>query len=315
MDNHFTITIHDDNGVKQIHLHQFVKKAILYAVAFIMFLTLVAVSTILYLDYSVDAIQDKKEGVERAYEKLKLKNKKINEDMNNTKKLLLGKKRELDELSDSLDAIQIMIGMNPSADDATIQEKVDLTKLTSENMVALLQLVPNGSPIEYNGVTSKYGYRIHPTLNRREFHRGSDLKAKMNTPVYAPADGIVEFSGLHKASGFGNLVIINHSLGFKTYYGHLNKVVVKSKQFVQKGDLIAYTGNSGMSNGPHLHYEIRYLYSTLNPFFFIKWTIENYNEIFQKEKQVPWQSLVTATANLRVIKPTQTLLLSLKAQE
>ena len=308
MDNHFTITIHDDNGVKQIHLHQFVKKAMLYTLAFIALLIIIAVSTILYLDDSVDSIEDKKNGVEKAYNQL-------TSDLETTKKLLTHKREELKELSDSLSEIETMIGLNVDENTVSLHDRVDLTKLNSEQMATLLQLVPNGSPIEYHGITSKFGYRIHPTLKRREFHRGTDLKAKMNTPVYAPADAIVEFAGMHKKSGFGRLVILDHAFGFKTYYGHLNKVVTRSSRFVKKGELIAYTGNSGMSNGPHLHYEIRYIFNVLNPYWFIKWTVENYNQIFKKEKKVPWQSLVTATTNLRVIKPTQTLPLSQQEQK
>ena len=83
--------------------------------------------------------------------------------------------------------------------------------------------------------------------------------------------------------------------------------MIKSNRFVKKGDLIAYTGNSGMSSGPHLHYEIRFIHNAVNPFYFIKWNVENYYDIFEKEKKIPWQSLIKATANLRVLKPTQTL--------
>ena len=208
-----------------------------------------------------------------------------------------------------------MIGLNIDEDAVSLHDRVDLTKLNSEQMATLLQLVPSGSPIKYHGITSKFGYRTHPTLERREFHRGTDLKAKMNTPVYAPADAIVEFAGVHKKSGFGRLVILTHAFGFKTYYGHLNRVVTKSSHFVKKGELIAYTGNSGMSNGPHLHYEIRYLFNVLNPYWFIKWSVKNYNNIFKKEQKVPWQSLVTATTNLKVINPTQTLPLSQREQK
>jgi murein DD-endopeptidase MepM/ murein hydrolase activator NlpD len=300
VDNHFTVTIHDDNGVKQINLHKFVKKAILYALGFIGIITLIAVGTILYLNSSVDAMEEKRQSVEQAYNELKAS-------MKTTQDSLLQKKKELDSLSDSLSEIETMIGMSPASEDISLQERVNLTKLNSEHMATLLQLIPNGSPIEYHGITSKFGYRIHPTLGKREFHRGSDMKAKMNTPVYAPADAIVEYAGRHRKSGFGRLVILQHAFGFRTYYGHLNKVVIKSKRFVKKGDIIAYTGNSGMSNGPHLHYEIRFLHNPVNPFWFIKWTIENYKQIFEKEKKIPWQSLVTATANLKVLKPTQTL--------
>ena len=314
MDNHFTVTINDDNGVKQINLHKFIKKALLYASGFILFLIFFAFGTILYLNSSVDTIKNKKHTMEKAYNSLEKKNELLQESMNDTKNSLLLKKKELDELSDSLSEIQTMIGMNPDQSDTSLQERVDLTKITSEHMATMLQLIPNGSPIEYHGITSKFGYRIHPTLGTREYHRGTDLKAKLNTPVYAPADGIVEFAGIHKKSGFGRLVIIDHAFGFKSYYGHLNKVVVKSKRFVKKGDLIAYTGNSGMSNGPHLHYEIRFMYTVLNPYWFIKWTVENYNEIFEKEKKIRWQSLITATANLKVLKPTQTLRLLQQAR-
>ena len=306
MNNHFTITLTDDNGVKQFNLHHFVKQAIVYALGFLGALVMFAVGTILYLDYSVDKIETKRDGIETAYNKLQDKNSNLKTTMDDTVNALIVKKKELQELSDSLSEIETMIGIAPVAD-ASLQERVNLTKLNSEHMATLLQLIPNGSPIEYKGITSKYGYRVHPTLNRREFHRGSDMRAKMKTPVYATADGIVEYAGNHKKSGFGKLVILQHAFGFRSYFGHLNKIVIKSNRFVKKGDLIAYTGNSGLSSGPHLHYELRFIHNAVNPFYFIKWNIENYNDIFEKEKKIPWQSLITATANLRVIKPTQTL--------
>ena len=214
------------------------------------------------------------------------------------------KKEELDYLSDSIAEIESLIGISP-VEDMPLQERVDIAKLNSKDMATLLQFIPSGSPIPYRGVTSKYGYRIHPKLQRRELHRGIDMKANMETPVYATADAIIEYAGYHKKSGYGRLVILQHSYGFKTLYGHLKKVVIKSGTFVRKGDLIAYTGNSGLSNGPHLHYEVRFMARPVNPFLFIKWNAKNYNDIFKKEKKIPWQSLITATANIRVLNPTQ----------
>ena len=306
MNDHFTVTITDDNGVKQFNLHHFVKQALIYAFGFIGALALISIATMLYLNYSVDEIQEKRDGIEIAYLELQEKNEKLQTTMNDTRNSLLLKKQELNELSDSLSQIETMIGIAPVAD-TTLQERVNLTKLNSEHMATLLQLIPSGSPIEYKGITSKFGYRIHPTLNRREFHRGSDMRAKKGTAVYATADGIVEYAGRHKKSGFGKLVILQHAFGFRSYFGHLNKIVIKSNRFVKKGDLIAYSGNTGMSSGPHLHYEIRFIHNAVNPYYFIKWNVENYNDIFEKEKKIPWQSLITATANLRVLKPTQTL--------
>ncbi|QOP43027.1 peptidoglycan DD-metalloendopeptidase family protein [Sulfurimonas sediminis] len=309
MDNHFTVTIHDDNGVKQFNVHKFIKKAFLYAGLFLLSIVLIASGTILYLNASVDKLQSKKNEVAQAYKEMLRQNQALQKEMKRTTHSLLAKEKELDELSDSLSQIETLIGLKPLADES-LAERVNMTMLSSSHRATLLELIPSGSPVKYHGITSKFGYRIHPTLHKKEFHRGSDMKAKFNTPVYATADGIVEWAGLHRRSGFGKLVILEHVYGFKSYFGHLNKIVVKSGQFVKKGDLIAYTGNSGLSNGPHLHYEIRFIHRALNPYYFIKWTQQNYDEIFKKEKKVPWQSLIMATSRIKVIKQMQTQQLS-----
>jgi len=307
MDNHFTITINDDNGVRQFNLHQIVKKVIWYVLGFFGFVALIAVGTILYLNYAVDQIELKRLETQHAVSKLKNTNDTLNKSINETQVALFLKKKELNEVSDSLSEIETLIGLAPSANEVSLKDRVNATKLNSEHRATLLQFIPSGSPVQYKGITSKYGYRIHPTLNRKEFHRGLDMRAHMNTPVYASADGIIEYAGYHKKSGFGRLVIIEHNYGFKSYYGHLNKIVVKYGKFVKKGTLIAYTGNSGMSSGPHLHYELRFLHRTVNPFWFVKWNVKNYEDIFSKEKKIPWQSLIMATQHIKVPNPTQTL--------
>ena len=313
MNDHFTVTIHDDNGVKQYNVHQLVKKAIVYAVLFFAFISFVAIGTILYLNNTVDKIEKKRLEIRAAYAELKLKNEKLKHTMLQTQAALNVKKEELSEVSDSLSEIETLIGITP-VEEMSLQKRVNLTKLNSEQMATLLQFIPNGSPIVYKGITSKFGYRLHPTLKKKEFHRGSDMKAKMNTPVYATADGVIEYAGNHKKSGYGKLIIIRHNYGFTTYFGHLNKIVIKSGKFVRKGDLIAYTGNSGMSNGPHLHYEVRFIQRPLNPYWFVKWTVQNYQEIFEKEKKVPWQSLIAAIAHIKIQNPTQIQPLSQQEQ-
>jgi murein DD-endopeptidase MepM/ murein hydrolase activator NlpD len=304
MNDHFTVTIHDESGVRQFNVHKFVKRALFYAALFIFTLIFIAVGTILYLHESIEKTEKKRASIEKAYASLEENNRNLQANISMTNESLQEKKRELEELSDSLLEIEILMGIKPSQN-KSIEERVVNTKLDSQHRALLLQLIPSGSPIEYKGITSKFGSRVHPILGKKEFHPGIDLKAKRGTPVYAPADGIVEWAAYHKKSGYGHLVIIDHIYGIKTYYGHLKKSVVKSGQFVKKGTLIAYTGNSGLSNGPHLHYEIRFVYKKLNPYWFIKWTQQNYDEIFEKEKKIPWQSLITATASL-MQKQTQT---------
>lgn len=306
MSNHFTITINDDNGVKQFNLHQVIKKAAVHLILFIGIVTIVAVGTILYLNHVVDEIEAKRQSTQKAYMAQKEKNQELDDSIKETQMALTDKKKELIEVSETLSEIETLIGITPVAE-TSLSERVTATKVNSEHMATLMQFIPSGSPVKYKGVTSTFGYRVHPTLNSKVLHRGIDLRAEMKTPVYATADGIVEWSGYHQKSGFGNLVILQHNYGFETYFAHLDKTVVESGEFVKKGDLIAYSGNSGMSSGPHLHYEIKFIQRSVDPLAFVKWSVKNYNNIFQKEKQIPWQSLIAATAHIKVPAPTRIL--------
>lgn len=96
--------------------------------------------------------------------------------------------------------------------------------------------------------------RRHPVTGRIRPHKGVDFKAPIGTPVYAPADGVVYFSGYQRAAG--NYIIIEHNNGYKTVYMHLSKRHVKKGQKVKLGQLIAKSGNTGRTSGPHLHYEV-----------------------------------------------------------
>ncbi|MCX6077106.1 MAG: M23 family metallopeptidase [Campylobacterales bacterium] len=304
MNTHFTVTIHDDNGMQQYNLHNFVKKAIFYAVIFLASISFIAVMTILYLNYEVDAIDVKRIAMHKNYQEIELKNKELNENMNATLETLLTKKEELERVSQSLSDIETLIGLAP-VEEMTLQERVDIAKLSSEDMATLLQFIPSGSPVPYAGIGGDFGRRIHPITGKVEYHAGTDMKADSNTPVHATADGIVEFAGSDGKSGYGNLVILQHNYGFKTYFAHLNKIVIKSGQFIKKGDLLAYSGNTGLTSGPHLHYEVKFMARVVNPILFIKWDALNYKEIFEKEKEIPWQSLIKATAHIKVPIPTQ----------
>lgn len=276
MSNHFSIIIQDENGVRQFNLHQIIKKLFFGAFFFLVFIMIVGIGMILYLNYSVNEVEEK----------------------------LAEKKSELSQISDSLSEIETLIGISPP-DDMTLQERVSIAKLGSEHIATLMQFIPSGSPIEYNGINSNFGYRVDPVSNRREFHLGLDLKAKMNVPVYATADGIVEVAKFDGKSGYGNLVVLQHNYGFKTYYGHLSKITIQAGKFLKKGDLVGYSGNTGLVSGPHLHYEVRFIQRVLDPVEFVKWGVENYTDIFDKEKSVPWQSLIAATAHIKVPVPTQ----------
>ena len=98
-------------------------------------------------------------------------------------------------------------------------------------------------------------------------HEGLDIAARIGTPVYATADGIVSQS--QYMEGYGKLIVIDHGYGYKTYYGHNSRLLAKVGQRVKRGDMIAAVGNTGSSTGAHVHYEVRLNGVPLNPHKFI----------------------------------------------
>ncbi|MFW5995759.1 MAG: peptidoglycan DD-metalloendopeptidase family protein [Halanaerobiaceae bacterium] len=104
-------------------------------------------------------------------------------------------------------------------------------------------------------ITSNFGWRSDPFTGEQEHHEGLDIGAWYNTPVLATAYGEVEFAGFK--NGYGDVVYINHGFGYKTIYAHLNQIEVSEGEDVRRGEVIARSGNTGRSKGPHLHYEVR----------------------------------------------------------
>jgi len=102
--------------------------------------------------------------------------------------------------------------------------------------------------------TSNFGYRMHPVTGRYAMHNGLDIAGMRWAPVYATANGVVTVS--HPAGGYGNLVVIDHGNGYRTKYGHLNRILVGKGEIVKRFDLIGYMGSTGRATGVHVHYEV-----------------------------------------------------------
>lgn len=117
-----------------------------------------------------------------------------------------------------------------------------------------------------------FGMRKHPILGIRKFHRGIDINCNWGTPVHSPGDGKVR--SVQRQSGFGLVIEIDHGYGYSTIYAHLSKALVKRGEKVKRGQVIAKSGNSGLSSGPHLHYEVHHNGKALDPidFFFDDYT-------------------------------------------
>jgi murein DD-endopeptidase MepM/ murein hydrolase activator NlpD len=103
-------------------------------------------------------------------------------------------------------------------------------------------------------VTSNFGARMHPLLGFLRMHKGIDIGAPYGTPIYAAIDGVVAFAGRNR--GYGNFVKLNHGGGIATGYGHMSRIAVSPGTRVGRGQVIGYVGSTGMSTGPHLHWEV-----------------------------------------------------------
>lgn len=167
---------------------------------------------------------------------------------------------ETNELLDRIDEMNRAIEFE-KIQTKEIAEQFALNKQLFENIPAI-------KPIKGNYSIRGFGIRTHPILGINKFHTGLDINSNWGTPVYAPGNGKVVMVG--REAGYGLVIEIDHGFGYKTIYAHLSEALVKNGQKVKRGDVIAKSGNSGLSSGPHLHYEVRHNGKVLNPtdFFF-----------------------------------------------
>jgi len=131
---------------------------------------------------------------------------------------------------------------------------------------SFLKATPTLLPVK-GWITSYYGPRKSHYSGRVKMHEGIDIGAPKGRAIFAPADGIVTFSG--EKPGFGYFVQIDHGYGVETVFGHNKRNHVKKGQLLKRGDLIARVGNTGYSTGPHLHYEVRVNGTPVDPLYFI----------------------------------------------
>jgi murein DD-endopeptidase MepM/ murein hydrolase activator NlpD len=159
----------------------------------------------------------------------------------------------------------------------------DLTQLAKNNEEKLKH-IPAIQPVLNKDLTrlaSGYGYRIDPIYRTRKMHQGMDFTAPIGTDVYATGDGTVIYSGWMQ--GYGNTIEIDHGFGYRTLYGHLNKVIARKGKKVKRGDIVGLVGNTGKSTGPHLHYEVIFKDKNVDPknYYFLDLSPEEYDRMIQ----------------------------------
>lgn len=289
--NRLVLMITDEHGSRYFNVSSIFKQIALYILVFILTLMLFGVVSIKTFSAEIRKITELNEIITKRYEKMLTKNEVLNLKIEQ-------RTEEMSEVDSRVGDLENIIGVSfePQADRENLEHRIDEASLTGTQKAFVMKFVPNGYPMEhYSRISADYGYRVHPLFFTRHLHSGVDFATPIGTPVYATADGVVN-SASFSTGGYGYLVKIDHSLGFVTYYAHLNKILVQKGSFVKRGQLIAYSGNTGNSTGPHLHYEIRFLGNVVNPKSFMDWKMSNFDSIFEKERSVAWQSLL-ATIN------------------
>lgn len=143
------------------------------------------------------------------------------------------------DLSDQIEDRQMQL--------STLDTLMARRQLQNEQFIA-------GRPITRGWMSSRYGYRTDPFSGRRSWHKGVDFAGKTGSDVVSVAAGVVTWA--ESRYGYGELVEINHGNGYKTRYGHNDKIKVKLGEIIKKGQVIALMGSSGRSTGPHVHFEV-----------------------------------------------------------
>lgn len=286
------LMITDQNGSRYFNVSSIFKQVALYAIVFVITLMAFGVISIKTFSAEIKKMAILNENIAKRYEKMLAKNEALNIKIEQ-------RMEEISEVDNRVGDLESIIGVStevPEGEQNNLEHRIDAASLSGTQKAFVMKFVPNGYPMEYyNRISADYGYRVHPLFFTRHLHTGVDFATAIGTPVYATADGVVNAASF-STGGYGYLVKIDHSLGFMTYYAHLNKIVVQKGMFVKRGQLIAYSGNTGQSTGPHLHYEIRFLGNVIDPKNFMEWKMSNFDSIFEKERSVAWQSLL-ATIN------------------
>ncbi len=161
------------------------------------------------------------------------------------------------------------------------------------------------TPVDFRRISSRFGRRHHPVLNRMRMHKGVDYAAKRGTPIHSSGDGKIIFKG--RKGGYGHVVIVQHGSRYQTLYAHMNgfKRGIRVGKYVKQGQTIGFVGSSGRATGPHLHYEFRVNGAHRNPLTVKLPNASPIKTAFKKDFMLHAESLLS---QLDTHKPTQVAL-------
>jgi murein DD-endopeptidase MepM/ murein hydrolase activator NlpD len=259
----FLIATSDTSKVRRLSIHH----NILYAISGVLLAALLAAALGTFRLAQHEALNFKYESIKAQNEDLK----KENDAFQNSYAKLKGQIAYIGDMSNELarqakmetvSEVDQQVGTGGPETVAALDKAADNLERQVRHIgdqlnadILRLASIPSGLPV--NGyLTDGFGIRHNPFGGEgREFHNGIDVAVEFGTSVSTTADGLVVWAA--PFAGYGNLVVVYHSNGITTRYGHLSKITVESGQRVKRGDQIGHAGSTGRSTGPHVHYEIR----------------------------------------------------------
>jgi murein DD-endopeptidase MepM/ murein hydrolase activator NlpD len=193
------------------------------------------------------------------------------------------------EAYESMDNAELVIATTQKMDQLSRQlyiqsqsfdELVDFYR-NHEDMLLHLPAIQPLSNKDLKMTASGFGYRLHPIYQTLILHKGMDFACDIGTPIYATANAVVKSARYE--TGYGNIVTLDHGYGYETRYAHLSSIEVEVGQRVVRGEVIALSGNSGRSTGPHLHYEVLQRGNFVNPahYYYMDLNDEQYDEMIR----------------------------------
>jgi murein DD-endopeptidase MepM/ murein hydrolase activator NlpD len=262
------ITISDERNLRQYSVNRFVGRLLVYALSGHTVLFIIGLAGLGWMANEYDALRFARQSLATS----------LRHETAETRRQHEAAQAEIDKLRRQIERKRLELNIISQVADAApakISVRVDRlhsgARLNADDARLFEHTLPAGSPMPDSPTTSGFGYRIHPIYRQRFFHYGLDFEAAENTPVVATADGVVEYVR-ESTSGYGRLITLRHAHEFRTAYAHLKEQLVVPGQIVRKGDVIALSGNTGASTGPHLHYEIIHQGNPVNPHPFVAMT-------------------------------------------
>lgn len=206
-------------------------------------------------------VEDIKIELQKENDKLKALKADVDAQMSTLRSKQAQSQKIIDDLTKDIAAFEKALQAQEAAEAAAREE---IRRLTQGSSVPAYSGGKFMWPSVSTYITSEYGTRVHPVTGKVKTHSGIDVGAGHGTNIYAAADGVVLVAGWN-SGGYGNYVVINHGSGLTTLYAHCSSLNVSAGQSVKKGQVIAKVGSTGLSTGPHLHFEVLVNGSHTNP--------------------------------------------------